>query len=119
MRLAATERGPQLEYAVAPLAGKGPENIAQEPPHAGGEIGRAKECRRVSVHLSHRPLATHNRTEVSREHRHLEVATEDVVVRTDDFCPRLHALLPVKRLSSIRRFHETSSRWQASISGPC
>jgi hypothetical protein len=97
VRLAATERGLQLDDRVAALARQALDHRVEQQAHALGDEGALEEQLRVLVLGVAVPAM--NPRQVGRELRLLERALEHILVRYGDFTPRLER--------HDRRFEET------------
>ena len=99
VRLAAAERRAELQDPVTAAAGQPIQHIAQQPPHAAGEIGGGKEVARLPIDARDARIAGHQRAQVNRIRGDRGVAGFDVVVQADDLAPGAelvngHGVLP-------------------------
>ena len=104
--LAAAEVGLQLHHRVASASGETLHGADQHLPQAGGQIGAAKELRRVAILV--RSLAEEHLPQIGGELRLLIASAGHVLVRGHYVAPRLQpvhrtggvaTVLPVRRRS--------------------
>ena len=113
VRLAAAERGQQLQHAVAPRTGQAPEHVVEQRPQAAGQVRRPEEAVRVAVDGRHArqfggrqagvspDQVVGQRAEVEREDVLRELVREDVGVQRHALDPRAEGFAHRSSLASV------------------